>query len=99
LILRYNMINRKNVGVKTDRFEVLSFDHLEYWCSDAKTTAHGLKVGAGMEIIGISMHETRNHQYSSYVLKTNNIKWVVLAPYLSEFQHPVKEHPHANFFK
>jgi len=43
------------------------------------------------------MHETRNHQYASYVLKSNDIKWVVIAPYLSEFTHPVQMHPHPNF--
>eukprot|EP01123_Difflugia_compressa_P013984 TRINITY_DN683_c0_g1_i1.p1 TRINITY_DN683_c0_g1~~TRINITY_DN683_c0_g1_i1.p1 ORF type:complete len:432 (-),score=75.19 TRINITY_DN683_c0_g1_i1:47-1342(-) len=90
-------INRKNVGVKTDRFDMQCFDHLEFWTMDAKTTTQALKIGIGMEIVAVSMHETKNHNYASYVLKTHNIKWVVVAPYMSDFKHPVQEHPHPNF--
>jgi len=54
-------------------------------------------MGIGMELIAQSIHETRNHQYASYVLKSHNIKWVVVAPYMSEFEHPIKEMPHPNF--
>jgi len=50
-----------------------------------------------MKIIAQSLHETRNHQYASYVLQTNQIKWAVVAPYLSEFQHPEQKFPHPNF--
>jgi len=56
-----------------------------------------LKKGLGMKIIAQSLHETRNHQYASYVLQTNQIKWAVVAPYLSEFQHPEQKFPHPNF--
>jgi 4-hydroxyphenylpyruvate dioxygenase len=95
--MKRNLVNRQNIGVKTDRFEVIAFDHLEFWCMDAKTTTHGLKVGIGMKLIAQSMHETGNHQYASYVLQSNNIKWAVVSPYLSNFQHPDQKFPHPNF--
>jgi len=90
-------INRQNIGVKTDRFEVISFDHLEFWCMDAKTTMQSLKIGIGMKLIARSLHETGNHQYASYVLQSNNIKWAVVAPYMSDFTHPDQKFPHPGF--
>jgi len=50
-----------------------------------------------MKLIARSMHETGNHQYASYVLETNRIKWAIVSPYLSEFQHPEQKFPHPNF--
>jgi len=47
--------------------------------------------------LGHSKHETSNHIYTSYVLKTGKIKWVVTAPYLSEFQYPGSSTPHPKF--
>jgi len=76
---------------------MLAFDHLEFWTLDSKSTMKPAKLGIGMEIIATSMHETGNHVYSSYVMKTGNIKWVVTSPYLSEFKHPKQECPHPNF--
>jgi len=50
-----------------------------------------------MKHIARSLHETGNHQYASYVLQSHNIKWAVLSPYLSEFQHPEQKFPHPRF--
>uniref|UniRef100_A0A6B2L5Y4 4-hydroxyphenylpyruvate dioxygenase n=1 Tax=Arcella intermedia TaxID=1963864 RepID=A0A6B2L5Y4_9EUKA len=53
-----------------------------------------------MEIVAHSQHETGNHLYSSYVMTSGpGIKWTVVAPYLSEFEHPVQTCPHPNFDK
>jgi len=94
---KHKKLNRANVGVRTDRFKMIGFDHMEFYAADAKSAMKTLKLGIGMEIIGQSMHETGNHIYQSYVLKTGNIKWIVTAPYLSEFKHPkvsaVLSHP------
>ena len=74
--------------VVTDSEQLLRFDHLEFYTTDAKTTMKTLKLGIGMELIGQSLHETGNHIYASYVLQSGQIKWVVTAPYLSDFKHP-----------
>jgi 4-hydroxyphenylpyruvate dioxygenase len=64
---------------------------------DSRTTAFTLKKGLGMKHIARSLHETGNHQYSSFVLQSHSIKWAVLAPYLSDFRHPDQKFPHPNF--
>lgn len=77
-------------GQKNDRFEILAFDHLEFYTLDAKSTMKTLKVGLGFALEAHSMHETGNHIYASYVLSSSSkkIRWVVTAPYLSDFVHP-----------
>jgi len=90
-------LNRVNVGVKSDRFAMKCFDHMEFFTLDAKSAMKTLKLGIGMEIVGQSMHETGNHIFQSYVLKTGNIKWIVTAPYLSDFKHPKARHPFVLF--
>eukprot|EP01111_Echinosteliopsis_oligospora_P005551 TRINITY_DN1896_c0_g1_i1.p1 TRINITY_DN1896_c0_g1~~TRINITY_DN1896_c0_g1_i1.p1 ORF type:complete len:465 (+),score=147.73 TRINITY_DN1896_c0_g1_i1:64-1395(+) len=72
----------------SDKFEVIKFDHLEFTTADATTTMKVLKRGLGMELIAQSKKETGNHSFCSYVLKSNGVKFVVTAPYLSEFHHP-----------
>jgi 4-hydroxyphenylpyruvate dioxygenase len=90
-------INRINDGVTTDRFESSGFDHLEFYCLDAKSVMRSLKVGLGFEIVSTSMHETGNHIYASYVLRTGIMKWVVTAPYLADKSHPKMDCPHPDF--
>jgi len=85
---------------KTDKFKVLEFDHLEFYVLDAKCTMKSLKVGIGMEIIAESKQETKNQIYTSYVLKTGDVKWVVTAPYLRSTHtlHPtIADCPHPHF--
>lgn len=81
----------------TDKFEILKFDHLEYTCCDALSTMKVLKNGNGMEIVAESKKETGNHLYSSYVLKTHDVKYVVTAPYLSAFKHPHDKPPNPHY--
>jgi len=72
----------------SDLFEVRKFDHLEFTVADATTTAKVFKRGLGMEYIGESRHETGNHLYCSWVLQTNDIKYVISAPYLTSDKFP-----------
>jgi len=50
-----------------------------------------------MELIGESKKETGNHAYCSYVLQSNNVKFVITAPYLTEYKHPNSKTPYPNF--
>jgi 4-hydroxyphenylpyruvate dioxygenase len=77
---------------KTDNFQILKFDHLEFTVGDAVSTMKVFKRGLGMELVGQSSNETGNYTYASYVLKTHDVKFVITAPYLSEFKHP-EDHP------
>jgi len=84
---------RFNPKLQTDLFEVVAFDHLEFTVGDALSSMKIMKRGLGMELIGESKKETGNHSYSSYVLKSNNVKYIVSAPYLTNFKHPRDKKP------
>eukprot|EP01127_Copromyxa_protea_P002731 TRINITY_DN12694_c0_g1_i1.p1 TRINITY_DN12694_c0_g1~~TRINITY_DN12694_c0_g1_i1.p1 ORF type:complete len:415 (-),score=120.90 TRINITY_DN12694_c0_g1_i1:87-1331(-) len=88
--------NRKEAQA-TDRFEILGFHHLEYYCTDAKTVSKALRLGLGMNIVAQTGHETGNHQYAGYVLKSREVVWSVVSPYLSETPHPVQKFPHPSW--
>jgi len=50
-----------------------------------------------MQIVGHSKKETGNHGYASYVLTTHDVKWIISAPYLSEFKHPHNKMPNPHY--
>lgn len=82
---------------KTDLFQIERIDHLEFTVGDAKTAAQVLKRGLGMKEIAFSRKESGNHVYSSYVLQTSNIKFVVTAPYLTKFKYPTTKLPNPKY--
>jgi 4-hydroxyphenylpyruvate dioxygenase len=84
-------INRL-VNTKTDKFQMLKFDHLEVTTGDAVSTTKIFKRGLGMELVAQSLNETGNYTYASYVLKTHDVKIIVTAPYLSQSKRP-EDHP------
>eukprot|EP01113_Clastostelium_recurvatum_P050360 TRINITY_DN950_c0_g1_i2.p2 TRINITY_DN950_c0_g1~~TRINITY_DN950_c0_g1_i2.p2 ORF type:complete len:445 (+),score=111.19 TRINITY_DN950_c0_g1_i2:76-1335(+) len=81
----------------TDLFEIKKFDHLEFTVADATTTAKIFKRGLGMAYIGESRHETGNHMYCSYVLRTNDIKYIFTAPYLTQMQTAETKTPYPKY--
>lgn len=89
-------MNRKS-NTKTDKFESFAIDHLEFTAGDAISVMKIMKRGLGMELIGESKKETGNHSYCSYVLKTGNVKFIITAPLLSEFQHPLDKKPNPSY--
>lgn len=78
---------------KTDKFEIIKFDHLEFTCGDALTTMKVIKHGLGMEIVAESKKESGNHSFCSYVLRTHEVKFIITSPLLSEFKHPQDKSP------
>jgi 4-hydroxyphenylpyruvate dioxygenase len=82
---------------QTDLFEVKGLDHLEFTVCDAKTAAQILKRGLGMKEIAFSRKESGNHAYTSYILQTSNVKFVVNAPYLTEFKYPKSKPPNPKY--
>jgi len=87
-------IDRKGT---TDLFNMIRFDHLEWTVQDASATVKVFKMGLGMELIGESRKETGNHEYCSYVLQTNEIKFIISAPFLSEFKTPGGKMPNPRY--
>jgi 4-hydroxyphenylpyruvate dioxygenase len=86
---------------QTDLFNIIRIDHLEWTVGDAISAAKVFKVGLGMEYIGHSKKETGNHDYTSYVLQTNDVKFIVSSPLLTndEFKNPNSKAPHPLFAK
>jgi len=82
---------------KSDLFESIKFDHLEWTAGDASTAMKVLKHGLGMELIAESRNETGNQLYASYVLQTNQVKYVVTAPYNGAYPHSNSKPPNPKF--
>ncbi|CAI5537320.1 unnamed protein product, partial [Closterium sp. Naga37s-1] len=73
--------NFKRHNPKTDRFEVLDFHHIEFWCGDATSTSGRFSWGLGMPLVAKSDLTTGNPTYCSYALKSNDLVFVFSAPY------------------
>lgn len=101
--------NRLTEQPKTDRFEIIGFHHLEFYSLDAKSTMKALRMGFGMDLVAQTGtlnrfphssspgHETGNHQYAGYVVKSGEVVWSIVSPYLTEIPHPVQQFPHPNW--
>lgn len=100
--------NFKRHNPKTDRFEILKFDHVEFYCGDSINTAERFGMGLGMQLVAKSDQSTGNHVYSSLVMQTGETKFVFTAPYGSEAikhaanpktpPHPAYDNKFANEF-
>ncbi|CAI7866405.1 unnamed protein product [Closterium sp. NIES-53] len=73
--------NFKRHNPKSDRFEVLDFHHVEFWCGDATSTSGRFSWGLGMPLVAKSDLTTGNQTYCSYALKSNDLVFVFSAPY------------------
>jgi 4-hydroxyphenylpyruvate dioxygenase len=67
----------------TDRFEVLDFHHVEFWCADAASAAGRFSFGLGLPFAAQSVITTRNTAHASHVLRsrTGSLAFVFTAPY------------------
>lgn len=65
----------------SDRFEVLAFDHVEFWCGDALNTSRRFGYGLGMTLVAKSDQGTGNMHFASYVMRSNALTFTFTAPY------------------
>lgn len=72
--------NFKRHNPRSDRFDVGRYDHLEFWCNDATNVARRFAVALGMQLVARSDLSTGNELYSSYVMKSNDIYFVITSP-------------------
>jgi len=89
-------LNRRH-NPMTETLGSQKFDHLEWTVGDAWSATKVFKNGLGMTLVAESKKETGNHSYSSYVLKEGDIKFIITAPYLSEFVHPADKKPNPTY--
>jgi len=71
-----------------DRFGILDFDHLEIWCMDATSVARRFSTAFGLQMVASSTLDSGNQKYSSYVLVSNNVRFVFTAPYWTDAPTP-----------
>jgi 4-hydroxyphenylpyruvate dioxygenase len=65
----------------SDRFEVIKFHSVEWWCGDATNTARRFTWGLGMQEVAKSDFSTGNKHFASSVVKSNDLTFVFSSPY------------------
>lgn len=78
-LVGYNNFIRNNP--KTDKFDIIRFHSIEYYCSDSSNFSSRFSFGLGLKRVAYSDLTTGNSLYSSIVLKTNEVVFVFTAPY------------------
>lgn len=73
---------------RSDRFGLLDFDHLEFWCADATSTARRFATAFGLTMVASSDVDSGNQKYTSFVLQAGTIRMVFTAPYWTEAPSP-----------
>lgn len=76
--------NFKRNNPKSDRFSMVDFDHLEFWCADATSTARRFSSAFGLQMVASNDIDNGNHTYTSFALKSNDVRMVFTAPYWTE---------------
>ena len=92
--------NFKRSNPKSDKFEILCFHHVEFYCSDSTNVSRRFSCALGMPIVAISNLSTGNSKYSSIVLQSNSLCFVFTAPYgvsFSKGREEISPPPHPGF--
>jgi 4-hydroxyphenylpyruvate dioxygenase-like putative hemolysin len=82
---------------ESEKIGTKAFHHVEFYCGDAKSTAHRFASALGMPITGSSGQHTGNDKCVSYGLESGQVRFLLTAPYsqamsstdLSSTQAPV----------
>lgn len=74
---------RRLRGMKHDSETIgsLGFHHVEFYCGDAKSTAHCFSLALGMPCVGETGQHTGNDQCTSYGLVSGDFRLLLTAPY------------------
>ena len=98
-LVGYNNFIRSNPN--SDKFEMIKFHSIEYYCSDSLNFSSRFSFGLGLKKVAISDLSTGNNLYSSVVLKSNDVTFVFTAPYHMnhevEKNNEIKSIPHPNY--
>jgi len=69
---------------RSDKFGVLKFHSVEWWCGDATNTARRFTWGLGMQEVAKSDLSTGNKHFASTVIKSNELVFVFTSPYANK---------------
>jgi 4-hydroxyphenylpyruvate dioxygenase len=92
--------NFKRSNPKSDKFEILCFHHVEFYCSDSTNVSRRFSCALGMPIVAVSNLSTGNSKYASTILQSNSLCFVFTAPYGMSFSKGKEEMsppPHPGF--
>ncbi|KAJ7960644.1 4-hydroxyphenylpyruvate dioxygenase [Quillaja saponaria] len=73
--------NFVRTNLRSDRFSVKRFHHIEFWCTDAINTARRFSWGLGMQLVAKSDLSTGNLTHASYLLRSGDLCFLFTAPY------------------
>mmetsp|Transcript_9615 Transcript_9615/g.18459 ORF Transcript_9615/g.18459 Transcript_9615/m.18459 type:complete len:277 (+) Transcript_9615:76-906(+) len=76
----------------SDKFGVLGFDHVEFWCGDALAVANTWKQALGMRELSRSDLSTGNNKFCSIVIGSNDVKMAFTSPYPTNIQDQHDDH-------
>lgn len=65
----------------SERIGTIGFHHVEFYCGDAKSMATRFSLGLGLKITGSTGQHTGNDQCVSYGLESENVRFLLTAPY------------------
>ncbi|KAK4787257.1 hypothetical protein SAY86_011090 [Trapa natans] len=80
----FKLVGFKNfvrVNPRSDRFRVIRFHHVEFWCTDATNAARRFSWGLGMPLVAKSDLSTGNPVHASYLCRSGDIIFLFTAPY------------------
>jgi len=80
--------NFKRHNPKSDKFKMIDFDHVEFWCADATSTARRFSSAFGLKMVAATDIDNGNQSYTSFALTSSNIRMVFTAPYWCEAPPP-----------
>jgi 4-hydroxyphenylpyruvate dioxygenase len=79
-----NLEERRQLRGQVNESETIgtkAFHHVEFYCGDAKSTAHRFSSALGMPITGTSGQHTGNDKCVSYGLESGQVRFLLTAPY------------------
>lgn len=88
-LVGYDNFTRSNP--KSDKFEILCFHHVEFYCCDSTNISRRFSYALGMPIVATSNLSTGNAAYSSAVIQSHSLRFVFTAPYGRSFTKKMEE--------
>lgn len=73
--------NFVRVNPRSDRFRVVRFHHVEFWCTDATNASCRFSWGLGMPLVAKSDLSTGNPVHASYLCRSGDLCFLFTAPY------------------
>ncbi|HVN55372.1 MAG TPA: 4-hydroxyphenylpyruvate dioxygenase [Anaerolineaceae bacterium] len=76
-----SIVGDRPISEEGDFVEIKSIDHIHFWVGNAKQAMYFWWKGFGFDPVAYSGLETGNRRFSSYVLESGHIRFVVSAAY------------------